>query len=80
MMIQFARSLSLPDKTRFEITISCQLCGEKLLSYFEMETFILSQLNFSHATGTDLLDNPVVRHHYAFGQNDVGTVVIIIKF
>jgi hypothetical protein len=35
-----------------------------------LELLILSQINLTHPTGTDLIDNPIVRHHCAFGQDN----------
>jgi hypothetical protein len=50
----------------------------ELKRHSSFELCILSQVDLSHTSGADLLDDPVVINHRPFGQHDKRSGVLVI--
>jgi hypothetical protein len=79
-MTQLGHHLSFPLEPLAAILILTEMGGKELEGDFTIQLRVLRQIHFSHPTGTNLLDNPVVIDHCSLSQSNERSGLIILVF
>jgi hypothetical protein len=79
-MVQFGRCLCLPGESGADIGAVGKMSRKKFWGYSSIEFGVFSQIHFTHATGSDLIDNPIMVDSRAHSERCLrsGSVVITV--
>jgi hypothetical protein len=77
-MVQFSRRLRLSLEPGAAVSILTKRRREEFERDLAIQLSILCQIHLTHPTGTDLLDDPVVRDHSASSKSNKGFGWIVL--
>ena len=79
-MVELCYSLNFAFEASAAVGILTQVGGEEFEGDFAIESGVLGEIDFPHATGTDFLDDPIVGYDRAICYRHESLSLVVVRY